>query len=46
MKRLLLYWLVLLLICSCTNTGTAPQGFEWVDYPREDEICVFVKFRQ
>lgn len=46
MKRLQLYWLTTLLICSCTNTGTAPQGFEWADYPREDEICVFVKYRQ
>lgn len=47
MKRLLLYWLVLLLICSCANTGTAPQGFEWADYPKEeDEICVFVKYKQ
>lgn len=46
MKRLSFYLLALLLICGCTNTNTTTQVFEWADYSKDNNLCVYIKYKQ
>ena len=48
MKQLPFYFslFALLFICGCGNTNTTPHGFEWTDFSEQNDLCIYIKYKQ